>query len=302
MNAHWSRLTNRGAVDVTGSERERWLDGMVTQDVAVLAVGKFAPTLLLTHQGRIVSDAWLWVFEDRIRLDLERAAVVPLIEHLDRLIIADDVKLTDASDDGMRFSVEGSGARAAIEALTGAALTGIATRPVGGADATLVPHALIEAEGVQLLAANGDAVAVALTEAGIPEASAEALEIRRIERGVPRYGKELDTSVLPAETRLDAAISTTKGCYAGQEVVARMRSRGAVSSLLVALRFEGGALPAEGEKITVDGKKVGELTSVATSESLGDIGLGYVKAARAEPGTRVEIAGANAVVALPATR
>ena len=301
MNIHWSRLADRGAVDVTGSERVRWLDGMVTQDFAALAEGEFAPTLLLTHQGRIVSDAWLWVFENRIRLDLERSAVSPLIEHLDRLIIADDVTLTDASDEGVRFSVEGVGARAAVEAMAGAEFTHIATRRLGGADVTLVPHALIEAEGVQLLAADGDPVAAALSAAGIPEASAEEFEIRRVERGVPRYGKELDTTVLPAETRLDAAISTTKGCYAGQEVVARMRSRGAVSSLLVSLHFEGGALPAEGEKITVDGKKVGELTSVAQSQSLGAIGLGYVKAARAEPGTRVEIAGASAVVVLPAT-
>lgn len=301
MNAHWSQLTDRGAVVVTGSERVRWLDGMVTQDVAALDPGDFAPTLLLTHQGRIVSDAWLWVFEDRIHLDLDRSAVAPLIEHLDRLIIADDVKLTDASDDGVRFSVEGAGARAAVEAAAGAALSGIASVVLAGAETTLVPHALIEDEGVQLLAADADALGSVLSEAGIPEASAAVLEIRRVERGVPRYGKELDTSVLPAETRLEAAISTTKGCYAGQEVVARMRSRGAVSSLLVSLHFEGGALPAEGEKITLDGKKVGELTSVARSEALGGIGLGYVKAARAEPGTRVEVGGANAVVVLPAT-
>ncbi len=304
MNAaRWFRLPQRGGVDVTGSERVCWLDGMVTQDVASLKVGEFAPTLILTHQGRIVSDAWIWVFEDRIRLDLQRAAAAPLVEHLERLIIADDVRLADTSADGVRFGVEGPGAHAAFEAEAGPASHGVGAISLGGEAVTRVPHPLVEAEGVQLLAAAGaaEAVATALAATGMAEGAAAALETRRIERGVPLYGKELDTSVLPAETRLEEAISTTKGCYAGQEVVARMRSRGQVSSLLVALRFERGALPAEGARITVDGKKVGELTSVAESESLGAIGLGYVKAVRAEPGTRLEIAGVVARVALPAT-
>lgn len=299
-----TRLPERGGVDVRGDERVRWLDGMVTQDVVPLSPGAFAPTLILTHQGRIVSDAFLWVFEDRIRLDLERAAAAPLIEHLDRLIIADDVTLSDVSEAGGRLTIEGDGARAAVQAAAGVSLDTIATASLGGVDGVvLAAHALIEAEGVQVLAPAGatDAVLQALLAAeGIAPGSASALEIRRIERGVPRYGNELDATVLPAETRLDRAISTTKGCYAGQEVVARMRSRGQVSSLLVALRFEAEP-PAPGARITVAGKKVGELTSTALSQTLGAIGLGYVKTAHAQPGTRVEADGAPAVVAAPST-
>ncbi len=298
------RLPERAGVDVTGSERVRWLDGMATQEVASASPGDSAPTLILTHQGRIVSDAWLWVFEDRIRLDLERAAARPVIEHLDRLIIADDVGLSDVSEAGARLTIEGQGARAAVEAATGAPIEAVATASLAGVDVVLAPHALVEDEGVQLLvpADAADSVANALLESGaLAEGTVDALETRRIERAVPSYGKELDSSVLPAEARLDRAISTTKGCYAGQEVVARMRSGGRVSSLLVALRFEADAPPAPGSEIRAGGKKVGELTSSVRSEALGAIGLGYVKAVHAEPGTRVEAGGAAAVVVEPVT-
>jgi len=298
-----TRLAGRGGIDVTGSERIRWLDGMVTQDVAALAVGAVAPCLALTHQGRIVADAWLWMFEDRVHLDCERAAAGPLCDHLERLVIADDVALTDTSAGSARFSLEGEGAWDAVVAALGAPPDAALVRvPFAGGSAVLAPHGLVSAAGVQLRvpAASADALEGTLLAApGVAPENAEAFEQRRVAAGVPWYGRELDQTVLPAEARLERAISTTKGCYAGQEVVARMRSRGRVSSLLVSLAFEDDAVPPPGSALSVEGKKVGEVTSALRHPRHGAIGLGYVKASRAIPGTRVRVDGTHATLSEP---
>jgi folate-binding protein YgfZ len=129
-----------------------------------------------------------------------------------------------------------------------------------------------------------------------------ALEILRVEAGVPRAGAELGEEVLPAEARLvERAVSFTKGCYTGQEVVARMHSRARVGHLLVGLALSTGAtLPARGAALLHDGARVGELTSVARSPAAGPIALGFVRAAHAEPGAELEVEGGRArVVALP---
>jgi folate-binding protein YgfZ len=121
------------------------------------------------------------------------------------------------------------------------------------------------------------------------------LETLRVEAGTPRQGRELDEDVLPAEARLDDTIATTKGCYVGQEIVARLRSRGQVNHLLVGLRFEGSA-PAVDTPLVRDGKRTGEVTSTAQSPRAGSIGLGFVRREHSEPGTEVDAAGESAVV------
>ena len=117
---------------------------------------------------------------------------------------------------------------------------------------------------------------------------------------MPWLGRELDESVLPAEARLEAAISTTKGCYTGQEVVTRMRSRGRVGHLLVGLRFEGEALPPRGTAIEGETGAIGQVTSSVLSPEAGAIGLGFVRAEDATPDASVRVAGAAArIAALP---
>jgi folate-binding protein YgfZ len=142
------------------------------------------------------------------------------------------------------------------------------------------------------LASAGEALGNAFEDPSV-------LEILRIESGTPRQGFELSEDVLPAEARLDAAISTKKGCYVGQEIVARLRSRGQVNHLLVGLCFEGD-LPERGALLSVNGKRTGEITSVAWSPRAGAIGLGFVRREHSEPGSVVDAAGQPAIVtALP---
>jgi folate-binding protein YgfZ len=298
------RPGGRGLLRVAGGDRVRWLDGMVSNDVASLAPGperSGCRALLLTRQGRIVADPHVLLRPDAFWLELPRAALAHTREVLDRFIIADDVTLEDASDAAERLSIEGP--RAAATLAPELADHACGELSLGGHEVVVAAYGLAGA-GRQLFVPPGatDAVVSALLEASpeLVEAGAEALEILRIEAGVPALGPELDEEVLPAEARLEGAVSTTKGCYTGQEVVARMASRGRVSHLLVGLRFEGDAPPLPGSALEHEGKAVGEITSACTSPSEGAIALAFVRSAQAEPGTCLDAGGRPArVAALP---
>lgn len=301
-------LPERGVIAVTGADRVRWLDGMLTCDVSGLAPGaerSGAHGLALTREGRIVADLHVLARESELLLELEREAIAPLLLHLRRYVVADDVELRDASDDWGRLALEGPEAAALLERALGAALPlapdGAREAELAGARILVAAFSLSGLGGRQILAPAAAAPAVrdALVAAGAASASAADLEVLRIECGVPRQGRELTTDVLPAEARLDGAISESKGCYTGQEVVTRMRSRGRVAHLLVGLRFRGG-LPAPGSELRADGRVLGSVTSSIASPRLGRIGLGYVRRAEAEPGRLLDAGGHEAIVeALP---
>jgi folate-binding protein YgfZ len=294
------RLPGRGVLAVGGADRVRWLDGMISADVKSLAPGGGAPGLLLTRQGRVVADLHVLARADELWLELEAAALPGVMAQLARFIVADDVTLTDRSADLARLALEGP---RAAELVGAAGLAPHAWREValGGAHVIAAAWGFTGLPGVQLFAPAGasEAVAAALVAAGASPASADALECLRIAAGVPWLGRELDESVLPAEARLEAAISTTKGCYTGQEVVTRMRSRGRVGHLLVGLRFEGETLPARGAAIEGEAGPIGQVTSAVRSPEAGAIGLGYVRAEEAVPGASVRVAGTPARIAEP---
>jgi folate-binding protein YgfZ len=298
------RLAERGLLEVTGSERVRWLDGMVTASVAPLVPGDGTHALALTQQGRIVADLHLRVEAERIVADLEREAVEPLRAHLDARIIADDVTLRDASEDAVHLALEGPEASAVL-ARAGASLPELglgafAVIELAGFPVTAAAYGFTGMPALQLFVPPSAAGAVGrvLIDAGAIEASPDVLECLRIAAGAPRLGHDIDETVLPAEARLERVISTTKGCYTGQEVVARMSSRGRVSHLLVGLAFDGS--PPSDALLKLEGREVGEVTSVFDSPLHGAIGLGYVRADRETPGTRLSADGCEVeVVALP---
>lgn len=305
-------LPERGVIRVTGGERTRWLDGMISQDVQVLEAagpGSGCRALLLTHQGRIVADLRVLRLEDAYLMELARAAVAPVIEHLDRYIIADDVTLSDESDVTARLALEGPRSFEVLAAATGVPVEipagGWTQLELAGAELIAAAFSQTRQPAVQLLVPAGpvEAVTAALREAGadrgLVDGDADTLECLRIEAGEPLMGREIDDTVLPAELRLDEAISETKGCYTGQEVVARMRSRGRANHLLVGLRFDSvdGALPASGSELFHEGRRAGELTSAVRSPSQGAIGLGFVKAALAEPGSLLRVGDVVVAVA-----
>ncbi len=306
-------LSERGLIEVGGGDRVRWLDGMLSNDITRLEAGGersgcYATTL--TAKGRIVADLHVLVRGEIFWLETAAAAVTRLLEHFERHLIADDVQLRDISSSVDRLAVEGPLAGQLLERAAGTALDLAADCcklvRIGETEVVAARYGWSGEIGFQLLvpAGSGEAVAGEIEAAGSQSASLLAgektLEIMRIEAGIPRFGAEIDETVLPAEARLGRAVARSKGCYVGQEVVARMEAAGRVSHLLVGLALGEGPIPQRGSEITLDGKRVGEVTSSCRSALAGSIALGFVRAAHSVTGTELRAADRPArVAALP---
>jgi folate-binding protein YgfZ len=316
-------LADRAVLEVSGGDRVRWLNGMITNDVAALAPGTRASgcyAALLTPQGRIVTDLHVCVRSDELWLELPASRLAAALERLSKLIIADDVRLVDRSHELARLALEGPGARAVLadalgphqaSVLDGLAPDACADIHLAGAPAVVAAYGLTGEPGFQLfLPAAGspreaayDRLMTAGARHGLVVGGTEALELLRVESGLPIAGAELTEDVLPPEARLERAISYTKGCYTGQEIIARLRSRGQVAHLLVGIASEGPAPLRRGQAIHAGGEAIGEITSAVVSPIAGPIALGFVRRAHAEPGTAVTVEGRAAhVVALPFVR
>lgn len=320
-------MDGRGLLEVRGSDRIRWLDGMLTADVKALekrGEGAGAPALFLTHRGAIVADFHVGRLGDALLLECLRSEIPRIRAALEKRIIADDVELSDRSDRDGVLGVEGARASdVVVRALGGAGAAGggpAAAGSVGperwalgviaGAPVLLAGFGWSGERAVQIRVdpAGRDAVRAALVaaagELGVDcvEGDRALLEVLRIEAGIPALGAELDEDVLPPEARLERSIAINKGCYVGQEIVARLRSRGQVNHLLVGLRREGGEEGfAVGTALSAAGRVTGEITSAALSPTEGAIALAFVRREHAEPGTELELplGGSARVAALP---
>lgn len=307
-------MAHRGLLEVSGEDRVRWLDGMISGDVQALEnadSGAGCYAVLLTNKGAIIADLHVARMGDVYYLEGLRAELPRIRETLERYVIADDVRLEDRSSEFVALGLEGPKALEVLRQATKGAIADL--EPESWVESTIADRSVLVAAfgfsgeiGFQLRFASDDREAV---ERGLVAAAGgnslvrggfEALEILRVEAGIPALGAELDEEVLPSEARLEHAISISKGCYVGQEIVARLRARGQVNHLLVGLRLGSEDLPEVGTELMADGRVTGELTSVARSPSEGPIALGYVRRKHAEPGTSIEILGVEAQVsALP---
>jgi aminomethyltransferase len=286
-----SPLDSTGWIRVSGKDRARWLNGMVTNSVKELQPGKGCYSFMLSAQGRIQGDAYIFAEEEAFLLEAAADRVPGLITLLGRYIIMDKVELADES--GARSGLSLSGPRAAAlleETGLSAALPGeLEMQTVSWNSAEIaVIHAyspLVPRFEIWAQAATIEALAKALLEAGATACGAEALEWLRLLEGTPRYGVDIRDRELPQETGQMRALHFTKGCYLGQEIVERIRSRGNVHRAFTAFRLEG-SLPDAGTLLEAGGKPAGELTSVAaiplagatgaTGETL-QLGLGYAR-------------------------
>lgn len=310
-------MSDRGILEVSGSDRVRWLDGMISGDVEALEAGESGSgcyAALLTNRGAIVADLHVARLGELYLLESLRSEIGRIREALDRFIIADDVALVDRSDDGIVLGLEGPKAAPILQAAIGDATNLPASEcwaevVLGGCAVRVAAFGFSGEEAYQLRMAEADRAAVegALDAAacdvleggsGLHRGDVASLEVLRVEAGIPALGAELDEDVLPPEARLERAISTSKGCYVGQEIVARLRARGQVNHLLVGLRLasEAGGV-AVGDELRADNRATGEITSLADSPSQGAIALGYVRREHAEPGTKLSLEAGSAVVA-----
>jgi folate-binding protein YgfZ len=288
----------RGAIDVLGPDGAEYLQGQVTNDVEALEVGEGQYAALLDRKGHMQTDLRvLRVGDEAILLDTEAATKDAALRHLTMYSVGRDVQVLDASAERAFVSLIGPRA---------AEIAGTPPLPEFANEATTVAGVDVLAvgtrDGIDLLfpAAERERVVGALLESGAVEVSAEAVEIVRVEAGVPRFGAEMDAATMPAEAAIvDHAVSFTKGCYIGQETVARLHYKGKPNRHLRGLRLSGAAAP--GAALRLGEKEVGTLGGAVVSPALGPIGLAIVRR-EAEPGTELTVGedGVTAeVVALP---
>ena len=293
----------RGLLEVTGSDRASWLHNFTTNHVKTLACGEGNYAFTTNAQGRILFDLNILVKEDIIWLDLDRRFLGVATLHFKKYIITEDVSIVDRSDDFVRLGLTGDRAAMLLTELGGpdaAALPSLGHTDISlsGMSVAMVRHDFCGTFGVELYVPRESAVQLwrSLTDPSGANAATpagyEAVQIHRIESGIPWSGHEITDEVLPAETgQLERAVAFDKGCYLGQEVVERMRSRGAVARRLVGLQIDGNdVVPRGAALLTPDGKPVGKVTSACRSHARsGVVGLGYVKTACSQAGRSLRV-------------
>ncbi len=296
--------SDRAYLAVSGPDAASFLQRMTSNEVSGLEPGQGRYGLQLDAQGHIVADFYSLRMDDHILLETDWARREPLRAVLEKHIIADDVEISDASEQLASFSVEGPQAgrllKAALSqgAIPGSELNHAWVR-FGDTPVLVVRLSETGEDGFRLIfvveyAQNvWEALAAQRRHVGWKPVGHAALNILRTEAGIPWYGAELSEQTLPPEAGLEQrAISYTKGCYLGQEMIERIRSRGHVNRKLVGLRLGGGSLPAAGAKLLREGKEVGSITTAVHSPTLSaDIALGYVRREHLEPGTKLEVEG-----------
>src|SRR3954451_2385969 len=287
--------SERGKLALTGAGAKAFLGGQVSNDTEALTPGHGLYAALLTPKGKMLADLRVLDCGDELWLDTERPRLQPLFDALRRGTIGHDAELHKRTLQQALLSLIGPRARE----VSGADAAGLGTAEHDNARSDL--GLLVTTDlGVDVVCAAEDAerVRADLERAGAVPIEPEIAETRRIETGRPRYGIDLDDTVIPQEPGLnDRAVSFTKGCYVGQETVARLHYRGKPNRHLRGLRLSG-PVPV-GTPLRLGEREVGRLTSVAVSPRFGDIGLALVRR-EAEPGAVLAAGEATAeVVELP---
>jgi tRNA-modifying protein YgfZ len=278
--------SERGKLALTGGEAKEFLQGQVSNDVEGLEPGGGCYAAFLTHKGKMLGDLRILDTGDELRLDCERVALQDLFTMIHRFKLGRDVELHKRTLESGLLSLIGPDARRVAGAtdLPEAEHAHRASR-IGGAAVRLIATDL----GVDVLcdAADTEPVAAALIAAGAVPAGEDAAEVRRVETGRPRYGVDLNDTVIPQEAGLnDRAVSFEKGCYVGQETVARLHFRGKPNRHLRGLKLAGAA--ATGDVLRLGEREVGRLSSVVASPVHGPIALALVRR-EAQPGDTVAV-------------
>lgn len=276
--------TDRCLLEVTGRDRAAWLHNLVSNAVKDAAPGSGVYAFALDVKGRIQFDLNILVRPEALWLDVDARLAAAALRHLDRYHISEQVTLVNRSAEFVQFGVAGpeaGKAAAALHAPDFASWPALTSRPTDSVE-LLFHHDFAGVPGFEVLVPVAAAPTLwdrLVGELGLAPAGYEALNVLRIEAGIPWPITELNDQVTPAETgQLARAVSFNKGCYLGQEVVERMRSHGALARRLVKLGTDGAVPTAPPLPIQSGGAEVGRLTSlVAHPSGAGQIGLGYLK-------------------------
>jgi folate-binding protein YgfZ len=291
-------LSSRGLVEVSGAEATQFLNGLITNDVKSLEDGAWMLAAFPNAQGRLIAFARVLRRGDSYLFDTEAATHASVFKTLERFTLAGDFRVTDRTDEMTLLTVQGARAAASVGATLGEDAAHVERGRIHAALWNDQPAHVIRAthtseDGFDVFLNAGQAPSFweAITTSGAKPVGLDALEILRIEAGLPRYGVDMDESNVVTETGLTDAVSYTKGCYIGQEIIARIHWRGHVAKQLAGLSFDDRAEVMRGASIKSTGdKEIGRITSTTVSPRLNrTIALAYVKYDYLAPGTEVRV-------------
>lgn len=304
--------SDRGRIRLTGQDRRDYLQGLLTNDIVALSAGSGCYACLLTAQGRMIADMYVVETGEAILIDLEGQLAGRVGGHLEQFVFSEDVEVASVSGSVAQLGVFGPLAAAVISRvlgsqgsapegdLTGVLVLGNRTWGWNGAPVTVVRRDDLGVLGFDLLIGvqHSDALAQAIVDAGAVRVDADVAETCRIEAGRPVFGKDMTEDTIPLEAGIEhRAISLTKGCYVGQEIIIRVlhRGQGRVARRLVGLTFDPtAAAPARGSAIRSGDREIGAVTSAVWSPALQrPIAMGYVHRDFVEPGTAVSVVAAD---------
>lgn len=297
-------LSGRTHLTLTGRDRARFLHGFCTNDVKRLTAGEGCEAFVTNLKGRIIEHILIAVASEAIHLSGTAGFEEPLFSHLDRYLITDDVQIVRRSDELADLLLSGPTALSMLNSFANeaGALVPYAHRDVviDGRQCTVQRIDLLAVPGVLVTVPRAalETIRGALAAAGARPAGVAVFEARRIEAGLPLYGVDVTDDNLAQEAmRTERCISFKKGCYLGQEPIARLDALGHVNRQLTAMRFATAAPPANGTALlTSDNKDAGKISSAAIVPSTGQVvALGMVRSAFAKPGSElfIEVAGAR---------
>jgi len=303
----------RAHLAFTGPDRVRYLNAILTNNIKYLPLGQGIVSLLLNPQGHILAEIETYAFADRLFCVSYAMIRERLIEGLDKYIIMDDVTLTDETEHYGTLALEGPKAAALVQELSGVALSQSADLFSQEGSVATIPCRIVKRSpggipGAEFIVARvklqelWQILLEAVCKHGGGPVGYSAMSAIRLVQGVPWFGYDFGEKQIPHEAGLqDSHISYTKGCYTGQEIVERVRSRGQVNRLRVALLFSGDEVPEGGSALTMEGKEVGYVTRAARiPQPARVIGMGYVRKEATTPGRNLDWAhGTAAVVQLP---
>ncbi len=302
--------SERGLIVVSGHDRASYLQGLLTNDVVALKPGEGCYAAYLTPQGRMIADVFVYELGDVMLLTVPRGRKDVVLAKLDQLVFSEDVQLGDVTDTFLTIGVVGPAAAGILREILGPSSQELALLPEhGNLRAEYGGHPIILTRttdtgeaGYDLYVESGqsDALRAALAAAGVCETNPETADVIRIEGGIAKFDRDMDENTIPLEAGIEGkAISFSKGCYVGQEVIIRVvhRGHGRVARKLVGLVGDGEVVPPDGAKVTSNGREVGAVTSGAMSPALQrPIALAYLHRDFVTEGTAVTIEGSRSVV------
>jgi folate-binding protein YgfZ len=314
QGAAWLDRSGRGRLRLTGSDRLAYLQGLLTNDIVALSPGTGCYASLLTAQGRMIADMYVMETGAAVLMDLIGDVAGTVASHLDQFVFSEDVQVVDETAATLQLGVYGPGSAAVISRVLDASVASSDER-VGsmklldnrqrtwhGAAVTVVRRDDVGVYGFDLFVARDMASELvdALRGSGAVDVDPDVAEVCRVEGGVPLFHQDMDEDTIPLEAGIeDRAISLTKGCYVGQEIIIRVlhRGHGRVARRLVGLTLPASAsVPARGDKLRSGDREIGSITSAVWSPALqSPIAMGYGHRDFAAPGTEISLVSASGV-------